>query len=96
MFPKCGGYAEIVRIRQPYQYFDLLRHVREVLQQGTFRLDRGNCDLAEIRKDKPWPDDHLEHYFSCVACGQRFRLGVETYHGSGGRWEPVGPNEGVS
>jgi hypothetical protein len=33
--------------------------------------------------------DYLEHTFSCINCDQRFRLAVETYHGAGGRWEPV-------
>ena len=89
MCPRCRGYAEVVRIKQPHEYFDLLRQVRALLVEGTLRLESGNCALDEVQKDKHWPSDHIEHKFSCSACDQRFRLAVETYHGSGGRWEPV-------
>ena len=95
MCPKCKAYGETIRIQHPYHYFDLLRQIRYLLEKGTLQLDSGSCDLTEIREDAPFPDDHIEHYFSCIACGQRFRIGVETYHGSDGCWEPIGPNEGA-
>ena len=91
MCPTCRGYAEVVRIRQPHEYFDLLRQIRTLLQEGTLQLESGNCALDEVQKDKAWPCDHIEHEFSCCSCGQHFRLGVETYHGSGGLWEAVPP-----
>jgi hypothetical protein len=34
-------------------------------------------------------DDYVECDLSCEACGQRFELRCETYHGSGGTWKAV-------
>ena len=88
MCSRCVGFAEKIRIQTPGQYFDLVREVKEVLAQGTLALIDGNVDLAEISPGKGWPDDYIEHTFQCSQCGQRFRLFVETYHGSGGHWQP--------
>jgi hypothetical protein len=44
--------------------------------------------FAYLQPDGPW-DDFLAYYFACTACGQPYRLSAETYHGSGGSWEPV-------
>lgn len=34
-------------------------------------------------------DDIVAYYFKCRCCGEQFSLHAETYHGSGGYWEPV-------
>jgi hypothetical protein len=31
----------------------------------------------------------LGYGFRCTSCGQLFSLSAETYHGSGGHWQPV-------
>jgi hypothetical protein len=46
--------------------------------------------FAELAAGASW-DDIVSYYFRCTACGQHFRLGAETYHGSGGGWEAVEP-----
>lgn len=33
-------------------------------------------------------DDYVEYYFRCLHCDEAFGLHAETYHGSGGCWEP--------
>ncbi len=33
-------------------------------------------------------DDVMEYKFQCNLCGELFLLHAETYHGSGGYWEP--------
>ena len=92
MCPKCNGFAEIIRIRHPRDYYGLVRQLREIVTEGTFVLEKSTCELSTIQKGETWPDDYIEHHFKCQTCGQRFRLAVETYHGSGGAWEPIDAN----
>jgi hypothetical protein len=89
MCSRCIGFGERIRIQTPGQYFDLVQEVKEVLAQGTLALICGNVDLADISPTRGWPDDYIEHTFQCSQCGQRFQLAVETYHGSGGQWQPI-------
>ena len=89
MCPACEGFSEKIRIHTPGQYFNLLTQVKEVLAQGTLVLLHGNTDLADLGPTRPWPDDLIEHTFECPRCHQQFRLAVETYHGSGGSWQPI-------
>jgi hypothetical protein len=44
--------------------------------------------FSTLIADGPWPDV-LQYFFHCTACGQSFRLEVETYHGAGGTWSPL-------
>jgi hypothetical protein len=44
--------------------------------------------FSTLAANGPWPDV-LQYYFHCTACGQSFRLEVETYHGAGGSWSPL-------
>jgi hypothetical protein len=89
MCSRCVRFAEKIRIQTPGQYFDLFQEVKEVLAQETLVLIGGNVDVADISPAEGWPDDYIEHTFQCSECGQRFRLSVETYHGSGGHWQPI-------
>ena len=41
--------------------------------------------LDDITVGETLPD-WLQHHFACTACGRRFELSCETYHGSGGWW----------
>lgn len=43
--------------------------------------------ISELVADAPW-EDCVEHHFRCSQCGELFWLRAETYHGSGGYWEP--------
>jgi hypothetical protein len=44
--------------------------------------------FSTLAANGPWPDV-LQYSFRCTACGQSFRLAVETYHGIGGAWSPL-------
>jgi hypothetical protein len=52
---------------------------------------QSSCPLTDLLKNQHWPDDVITHIFECSSCGQRFKLAVETYHGSGGAWEMLAP-----
>lgn len=86
MCDKCDGFIETIQIRHPYEYFNLIEQVKIIIEEGTLVLVEGNCNLEDIKKGSPFPDDILYHSFKCTKCSQRFSLSVETYHGSGGRW----------
>jgi hypothetical protein len=44
--------------------------------------------LASFAESASWPDI-VTYRFRCEACGQRFELFADTYHGTG-RWEQEG------
>ena len=76
-------------MNSPYEYRDLVRQILEEVEQGTFKLLSGTCSLEEILTSQQGPSDHIVHVLGCTTCSRRFRLSVETYHGSGGAWERI-------
>jgi hypothetical protein len=89
MCPRCQGFSEREKISHPHELYRLVCQLEAVLAEGTLTFAAGNCKLSDIREGKAWPEDNIEQTFMCVACAQKFRLAVETYHGSGGEWSPV-------
>ena len=72
----------------------LLRELSSAVAAGTLEQLRADesplelADLSGIPDDGPWPD-YLELHFRDQGSGRRYRLEVETYHGSGGSWGPA-------
>jgi hypothetical protein len=46
--------------------------------------------FVDLAKGAAW-DDYVEYHFRCIHCNEAFWLRAETYHGSGGYWEPKDP-----
>lgn len=44
----------------------------------------------EILNGAMW-DDYVEYHFRCLHCRAAFWLHAQTYHGTGGYWEPKNP-----
>jgi len=69
----------------------LLRDLKEKVRAGTLRPIA--CDnilfptlnILDVPEHGPWPD-FIEACFD-DATGAKYRLSVETYHGTGGVWE---------
>jgi hypothetical protein len=76
-----GGLARVLRDAKQCVAEGVLRQVRPV--DAPFAID----DLLTVPDEGPWPD-YLEAYFEDRQ-GQRYKLVVETYHGSGGSWGRV-------
>jgi hypothetical protein len=98
MCSRCDGFLERRRVNSLYEYRDLVRQILEVVQQGTFRLASGSCPLEDILTCSIWPSDMVTHILECTTCSRRFRLSVETFHGSGGDWEAMvsdSPSSGI-
>ena len=86
MCPKCQPQAGPTKISHPTDLHALISALEAAVAAGTMVYDRGTCQLADIRPDRRWPSDLIEILMQCPACGQSFRLGVETFHGLGGTW----------
>jgi len=80
------------------QFKAVLQEVKRCLANGMLRQIKpppehpypGTVieDIRRVPDDGPWPNDIIEAYFEDYG-GQRYKLQVETYHGSGGTWEMI-------
>lgn len=87
MCVRCDSISEKIEIKYPYQLYDLVKQLKDILVEDTLVLLEGNCNLDDIQEKKPWPDDVISLCFQCTHCNRTFSLEVETYHGSGGYWD---------
>jgi hypothetical protein len=85
----CGSLPRKVTIDKPEHLYPLERELEKQLAAGILRQTTG-IPPRDIREGEPFPSDIIGQEFSCLLCGQRFRLGVDTYHGHG-EWRAIGP-----
>jgi hypothetical protein len=78
---KCEGFSQSFNISSMREYRDIVRQLIQIVGEGTFWLVRGSCPLQEVF-NTPMPGDSIHHDFQCLACGRRFHLGADTYHGN--------------
>ena len=78
--PKCVGFSERLNIETPREYQDLARQLIQIVSEGTLLLVGATCPLEDVLKT-PFPGDTLSHTFQCFACGRKFHLDADTYHG---------------
>jgi hypothetical protein len=86
MCDKCIGFRDRIRIETPRDYYNLLKQLKVLVEDGVFTCD-GEIPLENIKEGVSFPSDYLKHIFSCTTCKQAYSLSVETYHGAGGFWE---------
>lgn len=93
----CDEVCHSFKITMPGDLSKAIRAVKGNIADGTIResvywpskhIKIDSIPFEELDAEGPWKD-FLEYYFECPKCDQVFRLAVETYHGSGGVWEPV-------
>ena len=94
----CKENCEVFKIPFPSDLSKAIRVVKDNLSDGAivesklwprqYVVKHTTKFFTEIPEKAPWADV-LEYYFECPFCHQLFRLSVETYHGSGGAWEPL-------
>ena len=89
---RCSELRLRYKILGPHEFRKAQRVIRANLDDSTIAdttRHHGSTDSFDsLSLNGPWPD-YIEHHFECNGCGQRFRLAVETYHGTGGTWEPL-------
>lgn len=78
-------------IRTPGELDKALRVIDGNLADGTLEpAPRAGDEPFGLRPGAPLPVV-IDQTYQCRTCRRRFRLIVETYHGSGGAWSPVPP-----
>jgi hypothetical protein len=85
----CARLPRKLKIDKPNDLYTLEHDVEKQIAEGTLRQTSG-IPPGDIREAKPFPDDIIAQEFSCLRCGQRFGLSVDTYHGLG-EWRAIGP-----
>ena len=93
----CIKVCQVFKISLPADLKNAIRVVQANISDGTIiesdfwpdQHPKTSTELfSKVQVEGPW-DDVLIYYFECPKCKQLFRLGAETYHGSGGSWKPV-------
>jgi hypothetical protein len=93
---RCQELAVEIRIRTPSELEKAIRVAQDNLADSTIRevsvsnphgQSHGQCSFSEVAAGAIW-DDVLNYQFECCNCAQKFSLTAETYHGSGGAWQP--------
>lgn len=90
---KCHDLCIWVRIRSPQDLERAIRIASQNVQDGTIvEVEEPNpqvtTSFSTLAKGALW-DDLVSFRFKCASCEEEFSLSAETYHGSGGYWQPV-------
>ena len=79
-------------IRSPKELQSLLETLCSLVESGLVEehVDgrsqfSPNIRIADIKPEGPWPD-YFELLFCNPSTGKKYKLEVETYHGTGGEW----------
>jgi hypothetical protein len=89
---RCHELAVEIEIRAPSELRSAISVVRDNLADNTIReITTGSRTGQRAFADETSGTnfhDVLNYQFECCSCAQRFSLTAETYHGSGGKWQP--------
>lgn len=78
-------------IQSPGELASLIRELKAAVAAGDIEQilhpgsATGDVAIGDVPESGPWPD-HLELRFAMRDGTTRYRLSVETYHGTGGTW----------
>ena len=89
---KCNDLCVRYAIEHPSDLRQAIKIAKQNIEDATISevhnlnsISQASC--SELAAGEAW-DDVLYYRFICTACGEIFLLHAETYHGSGGYWEP--------
>ena len=89
---KCRDLCVRYAIRSPHDLHNAIGIVHENVLDGTLLESTDpsvhSISFNEVAEGQGW-DDVVCYSFECTNCDEKFSLHAETYHGSGGYWEPV-------
>ena len=66
-----------------YAFYSRLESKKGIQPFKEWRL----LTFDDLEKEKPWPEDFIEHVFQCTTCGRKFMLLADTYNGCAGSWD---------
>jgi hypothetical protein len=89
---KCNDLCIRFAIQQPRELRLAIKIARQNIVDGTISEQPGIKPLSDVpfsalAEGAKW-GDIVDYRFRCNSCGELFTLQAETYHGSGGFWEP--------
>ena len=89
---QCSDLCVRYSIRHPRELRNAIQIAAQNIADKTLVevvADSMLCSIifSELANGAAW-DDYVEYHFRCLHCGEEFWLHAETYHGSGGYWEP--------
>jgi hypothetical protein len=89
---KCAELCVRYQIQQPRELRKAIDIARQNIEDGTIVELQSSSPVSQVpfsalASGAAW-NDIVEHRFRCANCGELFSLHAETYHGSGGYWEP--------
>ena len=98
--PRCDELNLVYEIRSPREFRKAIGIVRDNIADETIRVVSHpphliigqRPEFADLALGASW-GDVVAYWFACNTCGARFELSVEMYHGRGGEWKPVGPED---
>lgn len=89
---KCDELCVRYKVRLPTDLRKAMSVASDNIKDGTLvditEPGTQSASFAEMVANDSW-DDIVAWKFKCRQCGEEFSLHAETYHGSGGYWEPV-------
>lgn len=90
---KCQELCVQYAIRGPKDLGRAITIARQNVDDGTISVVIEPNPLSlppfqSLTAAGPW-NDFVAYQFKCNHCGELFSLHAETYHGSGGAWEPL-------
>ncbi len=94
----CGRLGSGYRISSPGQLAETILILQEMLNDQTLSevpnlkgmVQKHNKPFGRVSARGKW-EDTLIYDFECKHCHDFFHLGVDTYHGGGGRLKRIGP-----
>jgi hypothetical protein len=66
MCEMCDGLTETIRIEHPYEYFNIISQVKNLICDGLITIEKSNCKLEDVEKGKPFPDDILYMFLNVL------------------------------
>lgn len=90
----CEQYAQDITISGPEQLRRIVGTAQTAVAEQKLRIvddpdkltDKSNFSALDLSETLP---DVLAYRLQCMACGRRFELSCESYHGAGGHWRPA-------
>jgi hypothetical protein len=89
---KCKDLCVRFAIQQPHGLRRAIQIVKQNLDDCTITEVPSSDSISQVKftalAKGEQSDDIVGYRFRCSSCGELFSLNAETYHGSGGYWEP--------
>lgn len=60
MCGKCEGFNEEIKIKSPHELYHRIEEIKMIVAEKTMSMEERNCNIDDIKRNKPWPVDHID------------------------------------